>query len=386
MKTSRKAPPVHSEILAALKGLEATLQGASAAPELLLVPLTRIGDAMRAELDLPQELRTWLRVVPDQDLGAALDAQREEVSEWRVPARVSADDQSFAFTLRRRDEAESVRLAAARSALARRVVPGAVHGFAELGQALIDFDHKLAPVVTRSQVEVMLGMRAALQDSRGWTSRLTDPVKEETVARLSDLELPVDQMTSEPLSDETVLAWIAEGRLAKLVEGRASTDPALRDELLGVIDTLRKQGEQVGLAARRWERKQQQQQHGSDPRRASIEYMVRPHASLAAAGVASEEAAVSRTDTELGMLSPLRARARLLCTAHHATLKVYADPGSIRTVRFGAAETSSPDASGVWVVQIPIEDAPVDLHVVSTSGEEFLTTLVIVDIPAGEES
>jgi len=350
--------------------LEGTLHGGRAAPELVLIPLSKVGDALRAEIELSRSVRTWLRVLPEQELGAALDAQREEAGEWRVPVRVSGDDPGFAFTIRRRDEAESVCIAAARSAFARQLVPGSVHGFKELGDALIAFDQRLATVATRGDVEAMLGTRAALQAPQGWTSRLPEDSRGAAPRQTSEHDLSVERMCSEPLSEEAISAWISHGRLSKLVEGRAARDPGFRDELTRMIDMLLAHHEQVSLVARRWA--------------GLCEYPVPPQLAAAAAVVGSEASSVPSTDTDLGRLSPLPARARLLCTAHQATLRVYADPGTLRSVRFGSGETTSPDASGAWSVEIPIENEPVELQVVGASGEEFRATLVLVDVPAEE--
>jgi len=373
MKTSRNEPALHSEIRAALLGLEGTLQGDGAPPELLLVPLARAGDALRADIDLPPRLRTWLRALPAPELGAALDVQRGEIGEWHVPARFSLEDHMLSFTLRRRDEAESVRMAAASAALSSRTVPASIPGFKELGEALINFDHELAGTVSRQSAEAMLGTRAALQEPRGWTSRLPDDAERAAPSDMPGLDL--DELASQPMSDEAVEAWISEGRLNRLVEQKAANDSEFRAELGELIDQLREDRQQVGLVARRWARPNTH---------APIEYPVRP-AIAAVAGAGGDPAAVSRTDTDLGRLSPVPARARLVCTVQYAILTVYAARDLIRSVRFADREITAPDADGAWRIQIPLEDAPVDLRVVSAAGEEFTAKLVIAPAPVEEE-
>lgn len=246
-------PSLCLETLRALEGLVESLSGEAFAAEHLLLPLARIGDALRLGLELSQPVRHWMDELSVETLGIALAAQTVEVKSWIVPPNPTSDDPTLAFSLRRRDEAESVRVSALRICLPRWIEPMAVPNLGDLAKALDSFDKTLRSCVTSGLAERLLGTRAVLQTVHGWTSKLpqepTDECKDERDGWLTPLRLP--QGTP---SDEVIAQYISEGVLAQYVEKCAENSAVFRADLKDNIQAARDAGVEVGPGALRWEK------------------------------------------------------------------------------------------------------------------------------------
>lgn len=348
--------PLLLTIAAALEGLASIATTNAHDAAFTLVALTTLGDALRAQVPQPRELKRWLRSCREDALSHAVNTLRSERETWTLPASHS-EDPMLPFVLRRRDEVES-----ARAALEWRAIgcaPGAElkTALAALDRALTDFDEALAAVFSLAEVEQMLGARVALDD-RGWRQRLRHTAEErEVVSAEHDL-------SAEP-SSEVIDLWLRRGKLFRYVQQYAAQHTDFAEKLKELVehalhDAREDRSLPVGFVAHRW----LQLQTGRSERLVVPVYAV-PARRLAAAS-AVEDAPSEKVS--LGLLAPLKAHGEIQCDGVRATLRVDAEVGAVSGVQFGHEEAPTPPPGQPWRVTIPFQSEPVAVIVRAPDG------------------
>ncbi|MCC7539839.1 MAG: hypothetical protein IT379_26695 [Deltaproteobacteria bacterium] len=359
-------------VASSLDALAEAPLGAAGEPAELLVILERIGDALRMSLPLPEALRDWCRERDARQVAGAIRALVAEVDSWWLPGgRAEPSDDAFAFILRRRDAAESVKIGLVRVCISARLMPIELEGYDELIRRLDVFDQALESRVSRCAVEDWLEERAEMLGERPWTSRLPDELGAAApeMAEASSLPVPAD------VSDATATSYITDGAYSRLVELAASRNSAFANDLATTIEAVRDAHECVSLVARRWLRNHQAAAAGSAP---PVLLPVLPRIRLAAAPAAGE-VAETPVSLALGRLGSLDAHARFVATRAAITLRVFPGSQSLASVALGDTVTAEPDSDGRWCVTISRTDEPVRLRVTATDGAVFDELLHLIE-------
>lgn len=367
------------ETQAALAGVEDVLLGPPAPLPLLLLPLAAIGDALRLRLDLSRPVRRWLGALPQKDVDGALHALQDEATSWSLPAVDAedvADDSALAFVVRRRDQAESVSVAAGRSLFPRAPAPAELDALSALRAALHAVDVQLAAIVSRQEIAHMLGTRAAM--GLGWAASFAGRTPPVALAAFpvgaepgTDSDFLRAARTNAP-SDEVLVAYVRDGARWQYVQGLAAESLAFGVELAVVVDAMRAQGEHVSFLARQWRKG-----FGGAPASHNQMCFAAPNVALAAA--TSVEHEESRQTVRLGALGPIEAEGRLIVTPCEVTLQVFAeDDDSVVYVALGTVDAEKPSRGAAWEVTIPLTFEPVRLRVRGKGGVEIEEMLSFV--------
>lgn len=175
-----------------------------------------------------------------------------------------------------------------------------------------------------------------------------------------------------PPGDALVDAWIREGRLHAYVQGHAARDPDFAEELAelarAAIDDQRADRTlPVGFAARRW----LQRASGGTAR------FEAPVAGLHRLAAATGDHDTTGASIDLGFLAPLAATARVDYDARSATLSVFAEPGTLASVRWG--DTSAQRlADGTWRATITLAKDPMVGEVTALDGTHCVFEVLAV--------
>ena len=167
---------MYGEAESALEGLSSigTEGLGSMEPAHLAMPMAIIGDAMRLGIRIPHNFVEWMRDLPIAVIASMITSITEEVPLWLFPTGKCNDD-LFAFSIRRRDQAESVRICLARLSLAQDLPLADIPSYLVLSEAIRAFDKRLAESgLSRREARRMLEARAELKSSHDWTSVLRD--------------------------------------------------------------------------------------------------------------------------------------------------------------------------------------------------------------------
>jgi hypothetical protein len=369
--------PMWQEAMAVLSGLREAGGPLQGDPGLALAALGPIGDALRLGLDVPTELRRWMAALSAPDVAACLRAARDEVASWTLPAPGAAveKDDSFAFTLRRRDALESAKTAVARILVGRGAPGSSIPGLAALAGDLRAFDERLAAIAPRPIVEMLLGTRGELLGERPWTARFADA---DDAASGADEPLGWNEaMLAGAPSDEVVTLYATSGALARYVEGFAAKSPAFAEELADAIDAFMKACEPVGFVARRWRKHAVALPGGED----ALRFAERPAARLAAA-TEGEASAPEPRSFRLGLLTPVQAQARVVVSRSTASLWVHPEQrGDVTRIEIGGAvsETPADEEGRTWVATAALGDSPLRIRVVGSGDDVFEETIIIVE-------
>jgi hypothetical protein len=379
MGTERQARAT-AQTEAALRGLANALAQAPD-PALLLTPLACIGDALRLGIEISTPVRAWSDALGRAEVEGALGALLDETATWglsEVSAAYAASDPSFAFSLRRRDEAESVLHAVRRICLPKGLALDELTALAALDTALSFLDMKLASLVSRAEVGRLLGTRAAIGpdwadgfegSERGQPDEHDEAVEERWPESIR-LTVP---------SDEAITRFVTRGAMRWYVEGVAAANEDFAEDLARCIDALLDARETVGLDARRW-RKGARVAPARDPLRfASI-----PAVRLAAATAPEVEAPT--TTLELGTLSPIEAEGRFVVSAREVRLQVFEGPKRIECIELGDRITTSPASPGRWEIVTPIPSGEVRLRIVAVDGSELTEALSFEPVDSDDEA
>jgi hypothetical protein len=141
-----------------------------ARPDFLLTPLARYGDAIRLGIETPRSLRRWFERCSPGQLEAALRCFLDEMRDWY--SSESYTDVDFAWLLRRRDEAESVRKAVLRVQISKtQVYPFGVDALRDLEDRLCEVDKELRVFVSSNKALRLLGNREAYDPEWVYTFR-----------------------------------------------------------------------------------------------------------------------------------------------------------------------------------------------------------------------
>lgn len=322
--------------------------------------LEQVGGALRAAVPLPRSIAQWLRSIAAESLGRVTERWTERLSHAVLPA--SDDDvENLSGGASVRDRSESVVVGIRRACFGADRTPGDVPGNMTLLETQRRVDALLKAHVSRAAVEGALGIRRGLLESGAWTESLDERSAESNV----DEELsftggaPLDAAPP----DEVVTAYVADGRNAAWVEGFAARSASFAEELAATIEVFRAEGEPVGLVARRW------QQRGAK----AVE--LRFEGRLAASD--DPESAKSRVSIRLGMLAPTDAQARLTVEDGRVTVRVLADTGSLRAVRFGGERLGAESSPGAWELSVSWTEAPIPFEVESADGRRFEVALAL---------
>jgi hypothetical protein len=227
--------PFHRQLRAALDGLR-DLALANLEPAVLLVALTVVGDAIRLGVEVPAEVARAAEALPDDALRAALRALCDETATWWLPIDPdpTGDLIVYAWTARRRDEAESVIVAVRRVLVPRGTLPGELGEVQEFARSLMRFDFTCGRKLGRSDAERALGERVILATSGSWVAALPD--LEYVEGRIEATEEATGELPSCAMpSDASVDAYVREGHLAAWIEGAARRSPAFAEELEAMI-------------------------------------------------------------------------------------------------------------------------------------------------------
>lgn len=357
--------PLHAEILASLEGL----RDAPAEPRdlrLLPIALRVVGDALRASIPLPAELRADLRALPDD---ALRDAAREVVRALdvdRLPAR-DFDDPWIEDAIRERDEAESVRVAFARAAIARREPPDRFD--VELSAALERRDARLRALVDRGRAERALGDRTLLRGADAWLA--TFPAERDAPV---DAGASLGSVPSTAPPDAVIDAWLCDGKHRRWVEGHAARDPAFAEDLKTLIELHPTDDATVSLVPFTWLRATRSTDEPGVDRAVVVLADLRPPLRVAAA---TGPIAVEARETRLTGIGAAGLKALLRCTAVDATLTLYARPGEVVSISFGDARLDAPNDGQWWKAVTPLTDSPLPLDVLFSDGERFTIPIAL---------
>lgn len=331
----------------------------------LLVVMTAVGDALRLGTEIPAELRRKLdRSVSEAQILLAIEALTESVGHWSLPQHAVAaePDHGLEWALRRRDESESVLVAARRMLLPRGILVDASNNARALEAAIAKHEFGCGGSVSRADAEALLGERVVLIAGRTWLDDVAWGPDE--VAHAPDDEVVIPAGIVRP-SIELLAAYVVEGRLRKWIEAEAAASKELAEELSEMIATYRKQ-RRASFVARKWEDSLVRFDDAAEsPRRAA-----------ASGGIALDEPAVQY---DLGILDPLDARASLDVTANEVRLVVFAGKAALRAVQLGDAVAEPPKSGGTWSVAISRTacEQPLLVRVSDEAGRSFDATIAV---------
>lgn len=375
--------PFHRQLRAALDGLR-ELALADLEPAALLVALTIVGDAIRLGVEVPHPVMRAAEALTDDALRDAFRALCDETATWSLPVEPdpTGDLSVYAWAVRRRDEAESVIVAARRVLVPRGTLPDELEEVRAFDAVLMLRDFTCGQRLRRTDAERALGERVILATPGSWVEALPD--LEHAEERIEEAE----EATGEPLpftmpSDASVDAYVTKGRLAAWIEGAARRSPAFAEELEAMIDASLAAGATLmSLRALRWLSERPGRARAGKPgavpaKRAPVRIAAVPPAALAAADRDEALVAPQRT-VRLGALDPLDVEASLTVSAEAATLRLYPARGlDLASVQLGSAVSRAADAEGIWCVTVPTTDQPLDLRIEACDGRVFEETIAL---------
>ncbi len=348
-----------------------TLPGLS--PSTLVAVLTAVGDALRLDLPVPVELSRALdRDVSAQDIAEALKTLASSVDEWSLPASAEGElDHGLEWALHRRDEVESVLLAARRILLPRGTLVDATPEAETLRASIAKHDLSCGRTLTRSRAELILHIRAELIDAHTW---LDDIDWAEEAADDAPVVAIAPELASAVAPDlPTMEGFIKHGRHQRRVELAAAASAEVAEDLEDMIHTYREEGVTPSLAAFRWLRNRQ------GARTSPLPLRVPRIVERAAAADAQHGGIESKVEVALGLLAPLDAVARLLVSTQDVTLRIYPGDTAIKEVRFGGVAARPPTSGNTWSATVAREssDQIFVLHVVDELGREIEESLTL---------
>ena len=331
----------HAHTAAALDGLRG-VPLADLEPGALLGALVVVGDAVRLGIEVPPQVMRAAEALSENVFRAAFGALLDETSTWSLPTepRPQAEEPGYEWSIRQRDEAESVVVAARRVLTPQGILLDGLEEARAFESVIRLLDFTCGGRRGREDAEQALGERIVLATPGSWLEQLPELVQGDTPGDVSEDRALESAMTTAP-SDEYVDAYIARGELVRTVEGAALRSASFAEELEAMIEAGMACRSTVGIVARRWLRS----------RRAStgpLSLAVLPKLRLAAADEDANLATISET-VELGTLAPLDAAASLRIGADEAILQIYPGLGvELVSVRFGSAVATSADQEGIW--------------------------------------
>lgn len=349
--------PIAEMIESALAVLAEDLPAVHDVEQVELV-LEQAGDALRGGLPLPRAVARWLAGVSAETLGAVADRWVAALSSRALP---SDDDDldTLCGAVSLRDRAESAAVGIRRACAGADRIAGEVPGFEALLATQRQLDEGLKARVSRAAAESALGIRRGLLASGSWTDALGEGEAGASAGEPPSVSGAAPSSAAPP--DEVLAAYVAEGRWAAWVEGFAANSPELAESLAETIAVLREEREQVGIVARRW------QQRGAGPVLLGLEERL----------AAADGAERARRTLLLGALSPLDAKARLIVEDGHVTVRVLANPGTLRAVRFGDSHLEAESSPGQWELTVAWTEGPLSLEVESADGRRFEVALAL---------
>lgn len=339
----------------------------------LVAVLTAAGDALRLDLPLPVELSRALdRQLSAQDIAEALKALAASVDEWTLPASAQGElDHGLEWALHRRDEVESVLLAARRILLPRGALVDATPEAETLRTAIAKHDLSCGRTLTRSRAERILHIRAELIDAHPWLDDIDWAEEAADDAPIAPLNPELASAVAPDLA--TMEGFIKHGRHQRRIEIAAAASPEVAEDLEDMVETYREQGVLPSLAAFRWLRARR------GARTSPLSLHVPRIVERAAAADAQHSVTESNIELSLGALAPLDAVARLLVTTREVTLLVYPGDTAVKEVRFGGITAKPPESGNTWSVTATRESAEqiFVLHVVDELGRAFEESLTL---------
>lgn len=348
----------HAEVAAALDGVAAHLDSSSRG-DVAALAVERTGDALRLGIALPPVVARWLGVSHGDALTDAVQHARSELQAWPPPgARPSEGepDDILGCAVRARDRAQSILVGLRRACIARDWGTDRVPGLADLRREMSEFDASLRSSTSRSVIVDALADRLVLLRDDDWTAPFADDASQ------PGMELAVDSaaLTAASPPDWALVEYVTRGRWRRWVETAARNLGAFRTDLLRTIDDLASSDTPVSLVALRF-------RTGST--KSSLALPV-PKLAVAAAPSEHEEAARPEA-TALGVLDPVEAEAELVALPGRLRLRVFAPPGSLRSVRMLDREVTTESSPGEWIAEAPFPDDAVEIRVEDASGRVF---------------
>lgn len=357
-----------------------------------------IGDALRLELPVPTALLEWIEGWTARELDEVATLIRAGLDRARVPPSFEDDLDlaALADVVRRRDLAESARLALQRASLGRtrRIPLTALPELRGLAEQLHVLDELLAKTAAPELLDAVLEDRRPLSLGRPWPSHLHAPAPS-TQAELRDTStLDLGALGPAPAElgppDEVVANYVARGSHRSWVEGFAALESTgeLARRLLETIDAFLDPAidEPVSLVARAWASRVRAPRvaGSSSGRRASATTT----ASCRLAVLAPQRRAASPSsglepraprELDLGRLSPADAHAQLTVGEDHLELRVASETG-LTTLRLGDHEATA-QPHGIWAITVGVTEAPMLLVAEDAAGDRFEATLVFEVAP-----
>lgn len=347
--------------------LDAALQGlrglplADLDPGALAVAFTLVGDAIRLGTEVPGAVMREVERVSVDAVRRMFAALGDEVRTWSLDEdfRPGEESPGFDWVVRRRDQVESVVVAARRLLTPSGVLLDELEEARAVEAALRTLDFTREGQRPVEDVERALGERIALATRDSWVHALA--AHDHQDAAIENVAATDAELTSEP-SDEAVEAYITRGELVRWIEGAARRLPSFAEELEAMIGAGVECRSTVAFPARRWAASRSK----SAP---VVSLAVLPQRKLAAA---SDERVDLRETVELGLLFPLDAVASLTVGGELVTLNVYPSRDiALARVTFGPATTTEPDAEAVWRVATASVAGPIRLRVEAADGTVF---------------
>lgn len=168
-----ESSPFHRQLHAALDGLHG-LALADLEPPALLAALTVVGDAMRLGVEVPSPVMHAAEALPDGAFRAAFLALRAETATWSLPEKTDPAGalHDYAWAVRRRDEAESIVVAARHVLAPRGTLPDQLEEVRAFDGVLAKLDFTCGGALGRTDVERALGERAVLATAGSWVGEL----------------------------------------------------------------------------------------------------------------------------------------------------------------------------------------------------------------------
>lgn len=392
MEIETMTSPFHAHVGAALDGLRG-IALADLEPGALVLALRVLGDALRLGVDVPTPALRAAEGLPDAAFRAAFRALVEETATWTLPVEPGPDedDPTYHWAIRRRDEAESVVVAARRILVPRGTLLDELEEARAFDGVVASRDFTCGGRRGRADAERALRERIVLATPGSWVEQLSEVERGREAAGAATDGAAGKALPATAPSDESVDAYITSGVLVVWVEGAARRSPAFAEELEAMIDAGIACHATVGLTARRWRRARKglaeparslSRADSGRGERAPIRFAAVPPVRLAAADTDDAILAPQRI-MELGTLYPLDVVARLMVSAETSTLRVSPALGlTLRRVQLGSAVALAADTEGFWRVTAPNTGEPLDLRVEAADGRVFEESVALEPVEA----
>lgn len=361
-KVRQPSDLVRDEVAGAMEGIAAHgLKPFDASTT--MVAVSCVGDAVRLGVRVPKALLDLMQQLSLDELGEVVAGALQLLND----APTSYPDRlSLGRAVEVRDQFQSFEVGLLRLLLPRDVLAKDLPRFAELSAAKKHLDDLLRALVSREDVDRMLGNRRWLLAGSDWTRGFSQSMSTDVQSTTTSSELAADTFLRElEPPDDAVLAYAQLGHNQRWVEGMAQRNDLFREGLRETILALHEEDEDLSLVAWRWFK-------GAQPFKVATKSVAR----YAAATTAVEPSVETRV-VRLGRLGSIAADANLFVSSKDVVLKVVEIPGTLRSVSLGTVSLDAPESSGEWIIRIPqpVPLTELNFNVVAADGATFEVVL-----------